>query len=221
MNKSLALVSAGEGGGQIARLDQLRHAEDQLDLSGTVNFLGRWWRLILATMASVIVAVFIISLVIAPTYRAEATVVVDKSAENADRASPTPAGRAVVSNELIETQVAIITSREMTERVVDALGLAQGQPKEARQEIEEQVREHVDASRSGESYALKIEFLDEDPGTAAATSSPDNIQIGNWVKPKSAIKERLRWCRTVWLLCEIRPNKIRRCFSNIASTTIF
>ncbi|MHA6316578.1 GumC family protein [Altererythrobacter sp. CAU 1778] len=180
MASTNALVPARETGGPLALPRCPHYDEDKLDLSETVNFLARWWRLILSVTAAVFLIGLAISLYLPQTFRAEATVVVDKSAENADRSTPTPAGRAVVSNELIETQVAIITSAEMTSRVVAALGLANGLPAAQRQALEEQVRERVDARRAGESYALTIEYLAATPEDAATVVNEFARQYASW-----------------------------------------
>ena len=180
MNIARALVPAGEMDGQLAKLDQFRAADDRLDLSETVNFFVRWFRLILGVIVAVVVVAAAISLLMPKTYRAAATVVVDKSAENADRSSPTPAGRAVVSNEVIETQVEIITSREMVERVIDALDLAAGASKEERQAIENRVRQQVEADRAGESYVLDIYYSAADPQLAAKIVNEFANQYSNW-----------------------------------------
>ncbi|WP_095012496.1 GumC family protein [Tsuneonella mangrovi] len=180
MNASQALVRAHDHGSDVARIDGLRREDDRLDLAETVNFFRRWYPLILGIALVTGLVGLGVSLLLPKTYRAEATVVLDKGTDAVNGAAPSPAGRAVVSNELVETQVEIITSRDMTIRVAKAIGLFDGKSPTQQQEIESTLRHNVAAYRSGESYALEITYDAHDPQQAARIVNEFAKQYSNW-----------------------------------------
>ena len=179
MNVSQALVPSTNRAGQLA-LPQPPQADDRLDLSESLNFFARWYGLILGVAVAVTLLGVGISLLTPKTYRAQATVVIDKGAENVNQAAPSPNAKAVVSKEVVETQVEIITSREMTERVLSALHYLDGKSSAERKAIEESTRKRVAATRSGDSYALQITFDAREPEEAARVVNEFARQYSNW-----------------------------------------
>ena len=179
MNVSQALVPSTNRTGQLA-LPQQPQTDDRLDLSESLHFFARWYRLVLGVAVAVTLLGLGVSLLTPKTYRAQATVVIDKGAENVNQAAPSPNAKAVVSKEVVETQVEIIMSREMTERVLGALHYLDGKSSAERKAIEESARKRVAATRSGDSYALQITFDAREPEEAARVVNEFARQYSNW-----------------------------------------
>lgn len=155
-------------------------ATDRLDLSESVNFFQRHLRLILQVTGGVMLAGLLISLVMGKTYLATATVMLTGEADQTVGAAAPPVKQAEITNELVETQADIITSRDMVNRVADALGAGQGLGADERRHLLDKIQHNVAAERAGKSYALAISFSARDPKAAADWVNEFARQYAAW-----------------------------------------
>ncbi len=130
MNASQAIVPTRDRPHDLLPVKRSSAEHDRLDLSETLNFFARYWKLIVGVALLTVLIGAGVSLLLPKTYRAQATVMLDKGTAAANETAPTPSSRTAISNELVETQVEIITSREMTQRVLSALGSLNGKTDE-------------------------------------------------------------------------------------------
>ena len=181
MGGSHELVKAGQDGQALARLgDHLPSSGDRIDLSGTISFFRRRFWLIAAIAGATMLAGLVISLVMGKTYRAEATVMLTNNAAIVAQSATTPANQTALSGEVVDTQVEIITSRDMANRVADALDLAKGMSALDRRELIDNLQHNVAAKRTGESYALTISYDAEDANDAATIVNEFTRQFVQW-----------------------------------------
>ena len=181
MGGSQELVKAGQEGRALARLgDHLPTSGDRIDLSGTVSFFRRQFKLIAAVVAVTMLAGLVISLMMGKTFRAEATVMLTNNAAIVAQSATTPDSQTALSGQVVDTQVEIITSRDMANRVADALGLAKGMNQDQRRELIDALQENVAARRTGDSYALTISFDAENAKDAATIVNEYTRQFVQW-----------------------------------------
>lgn len=173
MNSSHHIISAAPDPRDLplARGQSLMVPADRVDLSGSVAFFKRRSGLIvLVTLASLVVGA-VLTLRTSATYRAEATVSLQAPVQ--DTSGGTAAGRQVgptPDTAYLETQVEIIQSRDLAQRVAAALGQFQGLTPQEQADVVSNMQSGVTAVRSGDSYALKIVYEDE-TGPAAAKAA--------------------------------------------------
>lgn len=181
MNTPQAKLPDRVGSREIATLDTLYHSgNDQLDLAGSFSFLRRHALLIIGTMAAVMLLALAASLLMPKTYRAEATVMLTSNASAAGQTAPTQSGQAAISSQLVETQVEVITSRDMAERVVNSLDLAKGLSEDDKADLIGELQDRVGAERAGESYALSITYDATTPQDAARIANSFAEQYSQW-----------------------------------------
>ncbi|KHK92878.1 GumC family protein [Novosphingobium malaysiense] len=176
-----SLVPADARSRDIASLgDPVSNGRDRLDLDGSLVFFRRHAALILATMSAVLALALIGSLVMTKTYRAQARVMLTGNVSAAGQADPTQAGRAAISNQLVDTQVEIITSRDMVERVAKAMGLTDKRTPAEREALIDQLQSRVSAERSGESYAITISYDADTPASAMNIANAFAREYTQW-----------------------------------------
>ena len=165
----------------LARIgENLPAHSDRMDLSGSVSFFRRWRRLILAFLVLGIVLGLAVSAYIDRVYTARAEVMLTNEVDDATRAGGTQAGRAAISNELVDTQVALISSREMAERVAKALQMDTGLQPQERRNLLDTLQRNVEAKRTGDSYAIEITFDAPEPDRAALVVNEFARQFTDW-----------------------------------------
>ena len=171
MNSSQHIISAGREPGRelaFAPGQALMASVDSVDLSGSLSFFRRRLGLILLIAAIAVCIGAIITSRQPIVYSAVATVSLEAPPD--DKANASAAGRQAgpaPSSAYVDTQVEILESRALAERVAGALGELEGKSAKERAEIISEYQSNVSAERSGESYALRIHF-DADDGKAAA-----------------------------------------------------
>lgn len=184
MSGSRELVAAGAAGGAsaLANIGERSLAQaDRLDLGGSIGFFRRRLSLILGCVALALLLGLAISVFSPKVYRAEATVMLVNhnsglpTSEQQQPVQPVP-----LTNELVDTQVEIITSREMAQRVARALNIDKGMTEEARRELYDEMQEEVSARRSGTSYALTISYDAAYANDARQIVNEYARQFANW-----------------------------------------
>ncbi|MGE4303084.1 MAG: GumC family protein [Novosphingobium sp.] len=181
MTDMQSLVPEHIGSREIAAIGEPHSGgQDKLDLSGSFAFFWRRGPLILAIAAAVVVVALVLSLVMPKTYRAEAGVMLTSNASAVGQADPTQAGQAAVSNQVVDTQVEIITSRDMASRVAGVLGMDKGLSAEEKRAVIDNLQRHVSAERTGESYAITITYDAATPEAAARTVNTFAQQFTEW-----------------------------------------
>lgn len=180
MSDVRAVVPVKEPTGDLDTLRGGVGASDRLDLNESIGFFGRWLKLILGVTAAVALGAAGISMLLPKVYRAEASVMLTRDASNAVQPVGTQLPQVAITDELIDTQMQIITSRDMAERVVDSLGLGRGQAAEARSKEIIRLRKNLTVRRSGESYALAISFDSTDPAESVKVANEFARQYSNW-----------------------------------------
>lgn len=181
MSQSRELAASGVDSRALAALGERSIATtDRLDLSESVNFFRRRWRLI-AAIAGVVTLIGIgITLFMDKTYTAQATVMLtnDRNESVARRAD---AGlQPAITGELVNTQVEVINSREMAQRVANALGLEKGLSASQHRELIDELQRSVSAERIGDSFVLAISYDTPDRRAAAARVNEYAKQFANW-----------------------------------------
>lgn len=164
------LVPAGARASDLATLGApAPDSRDRLDLDGSLVFFRRHAALILAIMSAVLAMALAGSLLMTKIYRAQARVMLSGNVAAVGQVDPTQSGQAAISNQLVDTQVEIITSRDMVERVAKAMHLTDGLSDAEEQALYDRMQSRVSAQRSGESYAITISY------DAAAAADAMNI----------------------------------------------
>ncbi|KUO57828.1 MAG: hypothetical protein APF78_02220 [Sphingomonadales bacterium BRH_c3] len=181
MSGSTDLVRASAPGTGMTNYGAYPPAQtDRLDLRESVSFFHRQLKLILLVTAAALLAGLAISLLAGKTYRAEATVMLTNDAAIVTQSTSTLSAQPVLSDEVVETQIQIITSQEMAQRVAQELGLTEGMSDSDQRALLEQLQEHVSARRAGESYALAISYEAEEAKAAADITNEFARQFVNW-----------------------------------------
>lgn len=152
---------------------------DRIDLSESISFFRRRLPLILAiTVASLIVG-FTLSFLSAKIYRAEAMVMLADKAPTGGQARATDS-LSSMTGELVNTQLKIVTSRDMATRVAHSLHLIQGVNQSEAARLISDLQAHVSAKRSGDSFALEISYDGDGPLEATSRANEYARQFTNW-----------------------------------------
>jgi succinoglycan biosynthesis transport protein ExoP len=180
MNDMRQLVPSPVGGlPTVPGQTYIESSDDRLDLSGTISFFRRRFKLISAVVMLALAAGLAISLLSEKIFTARATVMLTNEAENTIAAASPERGM-TLSSELVDTQVEIVRSRAMAEKVAAALGISNGlQGNEYRDEID-RFQRNVSAERSGKSYAIDINFDAPGPDEAANVVNEYARQFAGW-----------------------------------------
>ena len=153
---------------------------DRLDLTESVAFFRRRFKLILVVLVLCLLAGVIYSMFAPKIYTANATVMLTDNAAEEIRAAERPESRQMLSSEMVDTQVEIITSRTMAERVAGALGMGKGLNENARRKVIDELEREVSAARTGKSYALAISYSATEAAAAATIANEYARQFANW-----------------------------------------
>jgi polysaccharide biosynthesis transport protein len=153
---------------------------DRLDLTESVAFFRRRFKLILGALALSLLAGLIYAKFAPKIYTANATVMLTDDAAEEIRAADRPESRQAISSELVDTQVEIITSRAMAERVAGALGMGKGLSSKALRGVIDELEREVSAARTGKSYALSISYSATEAAAAATIANEYARQFANW-----------------------------------------
>ncbi|WP_181883595.1 GumC family protein [Sphingorhabdus pulchriflava] len=153
---------------------------DRLDLTESVAFFRRRFTLILGVLALCLIAGLAYAMLAPKIYTAKATVMLTDNAAEKIRAADRPESRQVLSNELVDTQVEIITSRTMAERVAGALGMGRGLNSDALRNVIDELEREVSAERTGNSYALAISYSATEAEASATIANEFARQFAGW-----------------------------------------
>lgn len=159
MNGSNQIIPLSEARDLAPAGSHLPATSDRIDLRGSLQFFRRRLRLILTILGLSLVIGATITLTRPKVYTALAAVSLDApgSRESIGQTVSQDTGPAP-SSAYVDTQVEIITSRAMAERVAAALGLTKGKTPAEANAIVQKLQSDVAAERSGESYALKLTY---------------------------------------------------------------
>ncbi|WFL75960.1 GNVR domain-containing protein [Altererythrobacter arenosus] len=153
---------------------------DQMDLSGSLSFFRRQLKLILIVTGLALLGGLALSLLVGKTYLAESTVMLTNDAAIVTQSTTATSPQTALSAEVVDTQMEVITSQEMANRVAGALGLTNGVDAGERRKVLDELQENVSARRAGESYALTIAYQAEEPEDAAKIANEFTRQYVNW-----------------------------------------
>lgn len=189
MTGSRHIINASAGnGGDLAMIGERAPASsDRLDLSGSISFFQRRIKLILGAMVAAALAGVLITLLADKTYSADAVVTL-VNAPDTTAASAELGGKPSITSEMVDTQVEIITSRDMASRVATSLGLLKGMDEDAQRKTIEEMQRNVTAERNGESYAIAIHYDAPTGEEAAQRVNEFARQFTQW--EVSAVRER-------------------------------
>ncbi|GGD72177.1 GumC family protein [Croceicoccus mobilis] len=182
MNVSQQIMQPGMSGRSLVEVgDNLPTHHDRVDISKSISFLQRHFWLIAAVVAACMLAGALASVLMPKTYTATAVTSLETKADDSVRTEgQTPAEAPDLNASYVETQVEIITSREMATRVANALGLTEGLDDAERRELIDDLQENVSAGRTGESYALYISYDADTPEAAADIANEYAQQFTQW-----------------------------------------
>ncbi|GGC07617.1 hypothetical protein GCM10011494_27810 [Novosphingobium endophyticum] len=183
MSGSRELVTAGAGAGSsaLANMDERSlAAADRLDLGASISFFRRRLSIILACAAVGLLVGLAISLLSEKVYRAEATVMLVDQSKSLPAADGTTEVPITLTSQLVETQIEIIRSREMANRVAQALKIDKNLNQAEKRELYDELQENVGARRSGNSYALTISYDAAFPGDARQIVNEYARQFADW-----------------------------------------
>lgn len=181
MSESRQLVRSDVNANAVAEIgDRSLARADRLDLSQSIGFFRRRLKLILGVTALVVLAGLAFTVLTDETYTAKATVVLTNEAGESLVSKGAPIEKAVVSSELVDTQVEVITSREMAGRVAEALGLDNGLTDSGYRNLVDELQRNVSAERTGRSYAITISYDAADGKSAAERVNEFARQFANW-----------------------------------------
>lgn len=170
MNSSHQIISAGPDPRDLATTpgQALMLPSSRVDLGESLAFFQRRSGLIALVTGAALAVGALITYTTPTEYTAEAMVSLQAPSE--EQAVGSSAGRQAgpsPNSAYVDTQVEIIESRDLAQRVASALGALDGKSSAEQAQIVTQFQSNVSAVRSGESYALKIVFEGAD-GQAAA-----------------------------------------------------
>ena len=181
MGRSLEVVDQAGRGRHLAKLpERLPATADRLDLSESITFFRRHLILIVSIVGLTVLAGVLFSVFATKIYRADTTVMIDPKADSQQQTGTAAPTGTLMSNELLETQAEIITSRDMAAKVAAALQLDKGMTPEEKRGLLDTLQENVGAKRSGDSYALAISYDATDPQEAANVANEYATQFANW-----------------------------------------
>lgn len=153
---------------------------DRIDLTGSVQFFRRRLGLIIGIMLLGILAGGLISLLSDKVFTASAMVSLEPPTPTNQEGRRDLTAGPPPTEAFLDTQAEIITSRSMAEQVAQELGLLDGVAESERSAVIERVRDNVAAERSGESYALRIIYEDDEGVAAAAGANEYARQFTQW-----------------------------------------
>ncbi len=153
---------------------------DRLDLTESIAFFRRRLKLILVVVSLSLLAGLTYSVLTPKIYTANATVMLTDNAAEEIRSAERPESRQMLSSELVDTQVEIITSRTMAERVAGALGMGKGLNSKAQRDVINELEREVSAARTGKSFALTISYSATEAKAAATIANEYARQFANW-----------------------------------------
>jgi polysaccharide biosynthesis transport protein len=153
---------------------------DRLDLTESVAFFRRRFKMILGVLVLCLLAGLAYSMLAPKIYTAKATVMLMDNAVEEIRAEDRLKGGQVLSSEMVDTQVEIITSRTMAERVAGALGMGKTLDSTAKRTIIDELQREVSATRTGKSYALAITYSATEGQAAATIANEFARQFVGW-----------------------------------------
>lgn len=143
-------------------------ALEMTDLHGLAVMIFRQRRLALTVIGLCLLFCLLLGLIAPPRYRAEAVLMVEHREKSA--AALLPGGsEQVQSLSTLRSDLDIIGSRALAERVIEKLGLSNGAARKT--EIAEALLKKLRASNDGESFSIKISFVDRSPAQAAAVAN--------------------------------------------------
>jgi capsular exopolysaccharide synthesis family protein len=183
MNSSHHVISAGSDPRDVALVPghSLMARADRVDLAASVSFFRKRLGLIVLVTAVACLIGAAITYVTPTKYTAMATVSLETPPE--DRANSSTAGKQAgpaPSSSYVDTQVEILGSRDLAQRVAAATGaLAGASPEEQAGRIGA-LQSSVEAERSGESYALTIRFTADNAQDAARGANAYATQFTQW-----------------------------------------
>ncbi|WP_232491554.1 GumC family protein [Novosphingobium kaempferiae] len=170
MNSSHQIISAGPDPRDIATSpgQALMLPSSRVDLGESLAFFQRRSGLIALVTGAALAVGALITYTTPTEYTAEAMVSLQAPPE--EPAEGSTAGRQAgpsPNSAYVDTQVEIIQSRDLAQRVASALGALDGKSSAEQAQIVTEFQSNVSAVRSGESYALKIIFEGADGQGAA------------------------------------------------------
>lgn len=181
MNTAKAQLPSTIGSRELAALGTPQlPGSDRLDLVDSFAFFRRHVWLILGITLGAMLLALAISLLLPKTYRAQAAVMLTSKASAAGQTAATQSGQAAISSQLVETQVEVIASRDMAERVADSLDLTKGLSADQHADLLSDLQGRVSAERAGESYALAIRYDAPTPGDAVKIANSFAQQYSQW-----------------------------------------
>lgn len=181
MNVSQQIVSSSMQGRSLVQVgDRLPEQNDRVDISRTIAFLQRHFWLIASVVAACMLAGALFSVLATKTYTATAVTSLETSAPELVQTEGQQAVGPDLNAAYVETQVQIITSREMANRVAEALGFTKNASAMERREMIDILQSNVSAGRNGESYALFIAYDSLTPEGAAAIVNEFARQYTQW-----------------------------------------
>lgn len=179
MNESKQLVPAANQHPARRELG-LPAASDRLDLTESVAFYRRRLSLILGVVALCLLVGAAYSRFAPRIYSAQANVMLTDDASEEIRAAGQAERHQPLSDELVDTQVEIITSRDMAERVAEALGMTNGLSPQQRRNVIDELQREVVAKRTGNSFALAISYSATEAKAAATIANEYARQFAGW-----------------------------------------
>jgi succinoglycan biosynthesis transport protein ExoP len=180
MNASSQLVPAAAALPPARRELDLPATSDRLDLTESIAFFRRRLGLILGVLAICLLAGAAYAMLTPKIYTARASVMLTNDVgENIRSAGPAETRR-VLSSDLVDTQVEIITSRVMAEQVASALGMGKGLTADQLAGVIDELQREVSAERAGNSFALAISYSATEAQAAATIANEFARQFTAW-----------------------------------------
>ena len=155
-------------------------ALDRIDLSESVSFFRRRLPLILAVTVAALIVGLTLSFLATKIYRAEATVMLADNPQPGGRDGSAASSLSTMSGELVNTQLKIVTSREMAMRVAESLRLIQGMDQQEAAQLISRLQSSVSAKRSGDTFALDISYDGSSPLEATTRANEYAEQFTKW-----------------------------------------
>lgn len=153
---------------------------DRMDLSESVGFFRRHFKLILIVTGLALAIGILLSVLAGRTYLAESTVMLTDDAAIVAQSTATATTEPARTSEVVETEIQLISSREMVKRVIGGLELDKGLDSADQQALIEKMQANVTARRAGESYALTISYFADDAALAAKIANEFARQFVDW-----------------------------------------
>ncbi len=179
-NQLVPVVPASDGLPPARYEASLPVSADRLDLTESIAFFRRRLKLILAALTLCLLAGSAYSVLTPKIYTAKATVMLTDNAAEEIRAANRPENHQPISSELVDTQVEIITSRTMAERVAGALNMGKGLSSDATRAVINELEREVSATRTGKSFALTISYSATEAKAASVIANEFARQFASW-----------------------------------------